>query len=159
MKAFAAVVKVSCKHGLRLVAREKKYCADPGGKCAGILHGVFSCLNSGFVCRTEQFESFKDPLIIMLTVPLAIAGALIFMYFNDITMNIFSQIGIIMLIGLVAKNGILIVEFANLKQEAGEDKMEAIKDASLQRLRPILMTSASTILGLIPLAFASGEGL
>lgn len=63
----------------------------------------------------------------MLTVPLAIAGALIFMYFNDITMNIFSQIGIIMLIGLVAKNGILIVEFANLKQEAGEDKMEAIK--------------------------------
>ena len=111
-----------------------------------------------YLILAAQFESFKDPLIIMLTVPLAIAGALIFMYFNDITMNIFSQIGIIMLIGLVAKNGILIVEFANLKQEAGEDKMEAIKDASLQRLRPILMTSASTILGLIPLAFASGEG-
>lgn len=105
-----------------------------------------------------QFESFKDPLIIMLTVPLAIAGALVFMYFGDITMNIFSQIGIIMLIGLVAKNGILIVEFANQKQEAGEDKMSAIKDAALQRLRPILMTSASTVLGLIPLAFASGEG-
>lgn len=80
------------------------------------------------------------------------------MYFGDITMNIFSQIGIIMLIGLVAKNGILIVEFANQKQEAGEDKMSAIKDAALQRLRPILMTSASTVLGLIPLAFASGEG-
>ena len=93
-----------------------------------------------------------------LTVPLAIAGALVFMYFGGITMNIFSQIGIIMLIGLVAKNGILIVEFANLKQETGEDKMTAIKDAALQRLRPILMTSASTILGLIPLAFASGEG-
>ena len=105
-----------------------------------------------------QFESFKDPLIIMLTVPLAIAGALVFMYFGDITMNIFSQIGIIMLIGLVAKNGILIVEFANQKQEAGEDKMSAIKDAALQRLRPILMTSASTVLGLIPLAFATGEG-
>ena len=73
-------------------------------------------------------------------------------------MNIFSQIGIIMLIGLVAKNGILIVEFANQKQEAGEDKMSAIKDAALQRLRPILMTSASTVLGLIPLAFATGEG-
>ena len=111
-----------------------------------------------YLILAAQFESFKDPLIIMLTVPLAIAGALVFMYFNDITMNIFSQIGIIMLIGLVAKNGILIVEFANQKQEAGEDKMEAIKDASLQRLRPILMTSASTILGLIPLAFASGEG-
>ena len=105
-----------------------------------------------------QFESFKDPFIIMLTVPLAIAGALIFMYFNDITMNVFSQIGIIMLIGLVAKNGILIVEFANLKQENGEDKVTAVHDAALQRLRPILMTSASTVLGLIPLAFATGEG-
>lgn len=111
-----------------------------------------------YLILAAQFESFKDPLIIMLTVPLAIAGALVFMYFGGITMNIFSQIGIIMLIGLVAKNGILIVEFANLKQETGEDKMTAIKDAALQRLRPILMTSASTILGLIPLAFASGEG-
>ena len=111
-----------------------------------------------YLILAAQIESFKDPLIIMLTVPLAIAGALVFMYFGGITMNIFSQIGIIMLIGLVAKNGILIVEFANQKQEAGEDKMRAIKDASLQRLRPILMTSASTILGLIPLAYATGEG-
>ena len=111
-----------------------------------------------YLILAAQFESFKDPLIIMLTVPLAIAGALVFMYFGDITMNIFSQIGIIMLIGLVAKNGILIVEFANQKQEAGEDKMSAIKDAALQRLRPILMTSASTVLGLSPLAFATGEG-
>ena len=111
-----------------------------------------------YLILSAQFESFKDPLIIMLTVPLAIAGALVFMHFGGITMNIFSQIGIIMLIGLVAKNGILIVEFANQKQEAGEDKMQAIKDASLQRLRPILMTSASTILGLLPLMFASGEG-
>ena len=111
-----------------------------------------------YLILSAQFESFKDPFIIMLTVPLAIAGALVFMYFGDITMNIFSQIGIIMLIGLVAKNGILIVEFANQKQETGEDKMQAIRDAALQRLRPILMTSASTILGLLPLAFASGEG-
>ena len=111
-----------------------------------------------YLILAAQFESFKDPLIVMLTVPLAIAGALLFMYFNNITMNIFSQIGIIMLIGLVAKNGILIVEFANQKQEAGVDKMEAIREASLQRLRPILMTSVSTILGLLPLAFASAEG-
>ena len=111
-----------------------------------------------YLILAAQFESFKDPLIIMLTVPLAIAGALVFMYYSDITMNIFSQIGIIMLIGLVAKNGILIVEFANLKQEEGECKMEAIKSAALQRLRPILMTSVSTILGLLPLAIASGEG-
>lgn len=104
-----------------------------------------------YLILAAQFESFKDPLVIMLTVPLAIAGALIFMYYNDQTMNIYSQIGIIMLIGLVAKNGILIVEFANQKQEAGEDKKNAILDASQQRLRPILMTSASTVLGLLPL--------
>ena len=111
-----------------------------------------------YLILAAQFESFKDPFIIMLTVPLAIAGALIFMSCRDITMNIFSQIGIIMLIGLVAKNGILIVEFANQKQQAGESKMEAIKNASLQRLRPILMTSLSTMLGLIPLMYAGGEG-
>ncbi len=111
-----------------------------------------------YLILAAQFESFKDPAIIMLTVPLAVAGALVFMAIGGITMNIFSQIGIIMLIGLVAKNGILIVEFANQKQEAGIGKMEAIREASLQRLRPILMTSASTVLGLIPLAFATGEG-
>ncbi len=111
-----------------------------------------------FLILSAQFESFKDPLIIMLTVPLAIAGALVFMDFSGVTMNIFSQIGIIMLIGLVAKNGILIVEFANQKQEAGINKEQAIKEAAMQRLRPILMTSTSTILGLLPLAFAGGEG-
>ena len=111
-----------------------------------------------YLILAAQFESFKDPLTIMLTVPLAIAGALLFMDWNGITMNIFSQIGIIMLIGLVAKNGILIVEFANQKQDSGESKMDAIKSASLQRLRPILMTSASTMLGLLPLAMATGEG-
>lgn len=111
-----------------------------------------------YLILAAQFESFKDPLVIMLTVPLAIAGALVFMWGAGQTMNIFSQIGIIMLIGLVAKNGILIVEFANQKQEAGEPKMQAICDAALQRLRPILMTSASTILGLLPLTVATGEG-
>ncbi len=111
-----------------------------------------------FLILAAQFESFKDPLVIMFTVPLAVAGALIFMYFGGITMNIFSQIGIIMLIGLVAKNGILIVEFANQRQEIGISKVIAIKESSLQRLRPILMTSFSTILGLLPLALASAEG-
>ena len=111
-----------------------------------------------YLILAAQFESFKDPFVIMLTVPLAVFGALIFMHFNGQTMNIYSQIGIIMLIGLVAKNGILIVEFANQKQETGIDKMTAIREAALQRLRPILMTSVSTILGLVPLAFATGEG-
>ena len=111
-----------------------------------------------YLILAAQFESFKDPFVIMLTVPLAVGGALVFMHFNGQTMNIYSQIGIIMLIGLVAKNGILIVEFANQKQETGIDKMIAIREASIQRLRPILMTSVSTILGLVPLAFATGEG-
>lgn len=111
-----------------------------------------------YLILAAQFESFKDPLVVMFTVPLAIAGALIFMYFGDVTMNIFSQIGIIMLIGLVAKNGILIVEFANQRQQAGLTMDEAVRVAAVQRLRPILMTSASTILGLVPLALASGEG-
>ena len=111
-----------------------------------------------FLILAAQFESFKDPFIVMLTVPLAIAGALIFMSMSGITMNIFSQIGIIMLIGLVAKNGILIVEFANQRQEAGIEKTEAILGASIQRLRPILMTSFCTVLGTLPLVLASAEG-
>ena len=111
-----------------------------------------------YLVLAAQFESFKDPFVVMFTVPLAIAGALIFMSYSGITMNIFSQIGIIMLIGLVAKNGILIVEFANQRQEAGLSMAEAIRSASTQRLRPILMTSVSTILGLVPLVYASGEG-
>jgi multidrug efflux pump len=111
-----------------------------------------------YLVLAAQFESFKDPLTVMFTVPLAIAGALVFMSASGVTMNIFSQIGIIMLIGLVAKNGILIVEFANQRQDAGLSLGEAIRSASIQRLRPILMTSASTILGLLPLVFASAEG-
>ncbi len=105
-----------------------------------------------------QFESFKDPFVIMFTVPFAIAGALLSLYWSGLTLNIFSQIGIIMLIGLVTKNGILIVEFANQKQLAGMSKHDAIRYAAQQRFRPILMTSVSTILGLLPLVFASAEG-
>ena len=111
-----------------------------------------------YLILAAQFESFRDPFIIMLTVPLAVFGALVFMNSGEQTMNIFSQIGIIMLIGLVAKNGILIVEFANQKLEAGEPIHEAIRSACVQRLRPILMTAASTILGLLPLVYANGEG-
>ena len=111
-----------------------------------------------YLVLAAQFESFKDPLVVMFTVPLAIAGALMFMSYSGITMNIFSQIGIIMLIGLVAKNGILIVEFANQRQESGLSLPEAIRLSATQRLRPILMTSVSTILGLVPLVYATGEG-
>jgi multidrug efflux pump len=103
-----------------------------------------------------QFESFSDPLVIMFTVPLALIGAYVSLWWIDGTMNIFSQIGIIVLVGLVTKNGILIIEFANQKKEHGEEVMPAVIDAAVQRLRPILMTSLATILGALPIALALG---
>jgi multidrug efflux pump len=111
-----------------------------------------------FLVLAAQFESFKDPFIVMMTVPLALTGALLFMWYFDVTMNIFSQIGIIMLVGLVTKNGILIVEFANQRKASGMSKMDAIKYAAASRFRPILMTSLATILGISPLALGLGEG-
>ncbi len=111
-----------------------------------------------YLVLAAQFESFKDPLIIMFTVPLALVGALLTLRYFDQTMNIFSQIGIIMLIGLVCKNGILIVEFANQRKAAGESMVEAVKNAAVARFRAILMTSLSTVLGLIPMAIATGAG-
>ena len=111
-----------------------------------------------YLVLAAQFESFRDPLTIMFTVPLSVMGALLAIKLYGQTLNIFSQIGIIMLIGLVTKNGVLIVEFANQRREAGLSLMEAIKDASVARFRPIMMTSMSTILGLLPMAMATGAG-
>lgn len=109
-----------------------------------------------YLVLAAQFESFIDPFIIMFTVPLALAGALLSLYLFGQTLNIFSEIGMIMLIGLVTKNGILIVEFANQKREQGMDKMKAVAEASSQRLRPILMTSLATSLGALPIALSLG---
>ncbi len=109
-----------------------------------------------YLVLAAQFESFKDPFTIMLTVPLALSGALLSLYLFNQTINIFSEIGMIMLIGLVTKNGILIVEFANQKRENGLAKMEAVVEASTQRLRPILMTSLATSLGALPIALSLG---
>lgn len=111
-----------------------------------------------YLVLAAQFESFRDPFIILFTVPLAIFGTLLSLWYFDQTLNIFSQIGAIMLIGLIAKNGILIVEFANQRQAQGMGVMEAIMDASAVRFRPILMTSISTILGILPIALALGAG-
>jgi multidrug efflux pump len=111
-----------------------------------------------YLVLSAQFESFRDPLIIMFTVPLALAGAVLTLWYFGKTLNIFSQIGIIMLIGLVSKNGILIVEFANQRKAAGLNKAAAIHDAAVARFRPILMTSLSTILGAVPIALAFGAG-
>ena len=111
-----------------------------------------------YLVLAAQFESFRDPLIIMFTVPMALAGTLISLYAFGETVNIFSQIGIIMLIGLVTKNGILIVEFANQRKAQDMSIDEAIVGAAKARFRPILMTSLSTILGILPIALALGAG-
>ncbi|WP_088654124.1 efflux RND transporter permease subunit [Geofilum rhodophaeum] len=111
-----------------------------------------------YLVLAAQFESFRDPLVIMFTVPLALVGALLSLWYFDQSLNIFSQIGIIMLIGLVSKNGILMVEFANQRKAAGLSAYDAIVDAAAARFRPILMTSLSTILGVLPMALAWGAG-
>jgi multidrug efflux pump len=111
-----------------------------------------------YLVLAGQFESFRDPLVIMLTVPLALGGALLSIWYFNQTVNIFSQIGMIMLIGLVTKNGILIVEFANQRKHAGASVQEAIRSAAEARLRPILMTSCATILGILPVALGLGAG-
>jgi multidrug efflux pump subunit AcrB len=111
-----------------------------------------------YLILAAQFESFRDPLIIMMTVPLAIAGALLSLWIFGKTLNIFSEIGIIMLIGLVTKNGILIVEFANQKRKQGLNISDAAFEAAVARLRPILMTSLATIFGALPIALALGAG-
>lgn len=109
-----------------------------------------------YLVLAAQFESFRDPLIIMFTVPLALAGAVLSLWLLGHTLNIFSQIGIIVLVGIVTKNGILIVEFANQKKIGGMNKFEAVTFAAKQRLRPILMTSLATIFGSLPIALALG---
>lgn len=111
-----------------------------------------------YLTLAAQFESFRDPFIIMFTVPLAIAGAAFSLWYFNQTLNIFSEIGMIMLIGLVTKNGILIVEFANQKKAQGLTIIDAVKEAAVLRFRPILMTSLSTILGTLPIALALGAG-
>ena len=111
-----------------------------------------------YLVLAAQFESFVHPLVIMLTVPLAVLGALLGLWITGGTLNLFSQIGIVMLVGLAAKNGILIVEFANQLRDAGRNVRDAIAEASVVRLRPILMTSMATVFGAVPLVFAGGPG-
>nr|WP_311136777.1 efflux RND transporter permease subunit [Hymenobacter cellulosilyticus] len=111
-----------------------------------------------YLVLAAQFESFRDPIIIMVTVPLALSGALLSLWYFNQTLNLFSQIGIIMLVGLVTKNGILIVEFANQQVENGKDYMTGLIEGATARFRPILMTSLCAILGILPIAIATGAG-
>jgi len=109
-----------------------------------------------YLILSAQFESFRDPLIIMFTVPLALAGAFFSLWVFGQTSNIFSQIGVIALVGIVTKNGILIVEFANQRRAQGLSITEAVIDAAVQRFRPILMTSLATVFGVLPIALGMG---
>lgn len=131
---------------------------DYAESSSSLLFAFILAIGFIYLVLAAQFESFRDPFITLFTVPLAIFGALLSLWYFNQTLNIFSEIGIIMLIGIVTKNGILIVEFANQRKAAGLTKMEAIKDASAARLRPILMTSLSTVLGILPIALALGAG-
>jgi multidrug efflux pump len=123
---------------------------------SGLYFAFILALILVYLALSAQFESFIDPLIIMFTVPLAIAGALLALQLGGHSINIFSQIGIIVLIGIVTKNGILIVEFANQKMDKGMSVAEAAIEAATQRMRPILMTSLATTLGVSPIALALG---
>ncbi|MBK7631604.1 MAG: efflux RND transporter permease subunit [Ignavibacteriales bacterium] len=125
---------------------------------SSLLFAFILALGLIYLVLAAQFESFRDPFIILFTVPLALAGALFSLWYFNQTLNIFSEIGIIMLIGLVTKNGILIVEFANQRKATGLSKNEAVVSAAASRLRPILMTSLSTVLGILPIALALGAG-
>jgi multidrug efflux pump len=112
-----------------------------------------------YLVLAAQFQSFRDPLIVLLgSVPLAIAGALVMSFLDFTTINIYSQVGLITLVGLIAKNGILIVEFTNRLRERGIPKLDALREASLTRLRPVLMTTAATVFGHFPLVLVSGPG-
>ena len=112
-----------------------------------------------YLVLAAQFESFRDPFIVLAgSVPLALSGALLFSFLGLTTLNIYSQVGLITLVGLVSKNGILIVEFANHLQESGKQKLDAIIEAATTRLRPILMTTAATVIGHFPLVLAKGPG-
>jgi multidrug efflux pump len=111
-----------------------------------------------YLVLSAQFESFVGPFVIMLTVPLGVIGALAALQFTDGTLNVYSKAGLVMLIGLVTKNGILIVEFANQLRDKGKDTIEAVVESAALRLRPILMTSFATVLGALPLAMATGAG-
>jgi multidrug efflux pump len=144
-------------HGFTLdYAGESRQLRTEGGRFLGTF--LLSAIMI-YLVLAAQFESFRDPFIILAgSVPLAIAGALLFSFLGLTSLNIYSQVGLITLVGLVAKNGILIVQFANHLQETGLDKLRAVIDAADTRLRPILMTTAATVVGHTPLILADGPG-
>jgi multidrug efflux pump len=173
LKVFGGVAPgVTKEEGLRVLedaaraAGGARVVLDHAGESRQIRHeGSALAVTLGFslvliyLVLAAQFKSFRDPLVVLLgSVPLAISGALVFSFLDMTTINIYSQVGLITLVGLIAKNGILIVEFANTLQERGMAKLAALREAALTRLRPVLMTSAATVFGHLPLVLVSGPG-
>jgi multidrug efflux pump len=151
-KAAAKILPPSARYDYAGVSREFK---DSG---ASLVFIFLLALAFIFLVLSAQFESFIDPLIIMFTVPLSITGALAALYLTGISLNIYSQIGLVTLIGLITKHGILIVQFANQLQDEGKALADAVVEAAALRLRPILMTTGAMVCGAVPLALASGAG-
>jgi len=155
---------------LQEIAKEtlpSNYTIDYGGQArqyvqesGGIMVTFALAIIIVFLSLAALFESFRDPFVILISVPMSIAGALIFIALgvHGVTINIYTEVGLVTLMGLISKHGILIVEVANAQQELGKSKYEAILEAAGERLRPILMTTAAMVLGVIPLVFASGAG-
>jgi multidrug efflux pump len=141
------------------------YTVDYGGESRQFILGsgsfvvtLFFALIVVYLVLAAQFESFRDPTVIMVSVPMALFGALLFINMGLATLNIYTQVGLVTLLGLISKHGILIVQFANELQRTGLSKIEAIEEAAAVRLRPILMTTAAMVLGVVPLVIASGAG-
>jgi multidrug efflux pump len=152
------------RNALREVA-PSGYTADYSGQSRQYILGsgsfvvtLFFALIIVYLALAAQFESFRDPAVILVSVPMALFGALLFINVGLATLNIYTQVGLVTLLGLVSKHGILIVQFANELQRTGLSKLEAIEEAAAVRLRPILMTTAAMVLGVLPLVIASGAG-
>jgi multidrug efflux pump len=132
----------------------RQYVQESGGFVVTLLFAIVIV----FLALSAQYESFRDPVVVLVSVPMALFGALIFINLGLATLNIYTQVGLVTLMGLVSKHGILIVQFANQLQLAGRRKREAIEEAASVRLRPILMTTAAMVFGVIPLVIAAGAG-
>ena len=134
--------------------QSRQFMQESGGFLVTMLFAVIIV----FLALAAQFESFRDPVVILVSVPLALFGATIFIFLGFTSLNIYTEVGLVTLMGLISKHGILIVEVANHLRAAGKSKREAIEEAAATRLRPILMTTAAMVFGVIPLVIASGAG-
>jgi multidrug efflux pump len=158
LNAFNAIAKEILPQGYTVdyAGQSRQYVKES----SALIVTFFFALIIIYLSLAAQFESFRDPLIVLISVPMSICGAMIFISLGigGVSLNIYTEVGLVTLIGLISKHGILIVQFANDLQKEGKSKREAVETAAAVRLRPILMTTAAMVLGVIPLITASGAG-